>query len=39
MFKDKTKIVVHSRNEVKKDSFIVVAQRMQCRINHKRKDC
>lgn len=39
MFKTVTKIVIQGKKEIKRDSVIVVAQRMQCRTTHKRKDC
>lgn len=39
MFKDAKKIVIHNKKEQKADNVIVVAQRMQCRTTHKRKDC
>lgn len=39
MFKNVTKIVLENKKDTKKDSVIVVAQRMQCRTTHKRKDC
>lgn len=39
MFGNVTKIILKEKEVSKKDSVIVVAQRMQCRTTHKRKDC
>ncbi len=39
IFKNVTKIVLRDKKVTKTDSVIVVAQRMQCRTTHKRKDC
>lgn len=39
MFKHIKKILLLYKAMGKNDSIIVVAQRMQCRVTHKRKDC
>lgn len=39
MFKNVKKIAIKRKEVTKADAMIVVAQRMQCRTTHKRKDC
>lgn len=38
MFKNVNKIIL-PKKETKADTVIIVCQRSQCRITHKRKDC
>lgn len=39
MFKNMKKILLPCKPKLDKDSMVVIAQRMQCRTIHKRKDC